>query len=199
MLRWEFAVLLIVVGVNVAGAIIRALRKEAEAEKAEQRPEARERRPARPKPPTDVDLFLERINQRRQEAAARQAARPPRPQPIPGRPAAPNVIGPTPPRARPKAERPASRRAAAAEVVVVELPAQAGVPAQAAARPIMQPRRVPPGAARVAALLRTPLARQTAFILQEVLGKPVSMRPPRAMPARRVPGVVVPKPGDETQ
>lgn len=198
MLRWEVALILIVVGVNVLSHIVRALKKEAEAEKSDPRADARERRPARPKPPTDVDLFLERINQRRKEAAARQAM-PPRPEPVPVRPApAPKLGRAAAAPARPRPEpRPATRRPTTAEVVVVELPAQPTAPP-----PVTRPtvtRRPAPAAARVAALLRTPAGRQAAFILQEVLGKPVGMRFPRALPGRRVPGLIVPDAGDQAQ
>jgi hypothetical protein len=170
--------------------------------------EGRSSTPVRSRPPTDVDLFLEKINQRRREAAARQGAQP-RPEPVatrprpsaprteptrrPGTPVAVAIpTRPSPGSLRVPVAEPARPERAAPVAVLAEevavVPLAQGAPGSVAANAapaeaptVVMRKRPSPAATHLATLMRTRQGLRAAFLLQEVLGKPVSMRRPRLL------------------
>jgi hypothetical protein len=167
-----------------------------------------EEQPVRPRPRarrSDLDRFLEEIEQRRRRAEEREAAppteEPPPVEPVRPRPA-PRKIQPRPAPVvrRGPADLPARLRPAeTAQPVILDVlpvsppaavspsppvvPVAPPPPAIAAPPPVSPPgvgggyRGGPPqGRARVVELLRSPQALATAFLLHEILGPPLCRR-----------------------
>jgi hypothetical protein len=213
-MRWEYMVLLIFAILEGVVVLRRVILGSEEEKRRTEAASSRSERAPRPKR-TDVDEFLEKINQRRKEAAARQRA-----QGIPtGEPAGP--IRTKPPATRLEIPRPRSpvspaptgrtatstntpRRATArpqatkervlptVEVVVEEAltrepkppsgsTVQSSIEIASTTAKVLIHRRIPAAADQLVKLLRSKQGRQTAILLQEVLGKPVGQRRPRLL------------------
>jgi hypothetical protein len=199
-MHWEWIVPVIAVVLWILSSVIRTP-EEAPRDLRKRRMPGGPQRPPAPqpgKPPTEVDRFLEEINNLRRRAAAEEqrpgeapqrplrpaeerrpvAKRPPRPRPTappPGRPVVmmpPSSVVPPPP--------PAGATVALAVEVLDVLPA---APASAPPIPIVAGiAKDSPAVTQLLSLLRTPATLQTAVLLQEVLGKP------RCHRSRRTPG-----------
>ena len=145
---------------------------------------------------SDIDQFLEEINRRRREAAERRRAaeapsapvrpappedRPPLPPPVRARPLPPPVV--KPPR-RPERERQEPPRLREQEKIIIAevVPSarQSGpampAPEAAAQVAVATPRPASPALTQLLPLLRSRQGLRTAFLLQEILGRPVCRR-----------------------
>jgi hypothetical protein len=223
MIRWEFIILVLAV-LQLLWVLTKALRNSEEMRRQSSGGNSDARTiPARTRQPTDVDLFLEKINQRRREAAARQAqggvriepaspvrstpARPDTPrQPsdrsvtvvVPYTAQAPSVRRPSRP------ARPADKAAALPEVIAVESvevkvsgPGSTAAALDAApaapATSIVVVRKAGPDRGKINGLLHSQEGLRAAFLLQEILGKPLSKRRPRMIaPVPAVEGSAAP-------